>query len=206
MKSYMSNALMLTMLTLSLTSCLQNSKKSEGFMAIVPNNLLSSAGASQDHIDFCAKATDLGSCVDQGPACQGLYKEGEDFETESGFLACIPRMPSGDEVPSGEEPSGEAPNGEVPSDLPGEEQPSGEEPNSTDPVKPQPQLPIPQNCSQVDAKFKIGSKKVVICHHTHSASNPRHSIEISCNALKTHVDHHGDYLGPCQIPASENNL
>ena len=39
-------------------------------------------------------------------------------------------------------------------------------------------------------------KKVVICHHTHSAKNPFVTITVSRNALDAHFAH-GDTLGPC---------
>jgi len=40
-------------------------------------------------------------------------------------------------------------------------------------------------------------KKVTICHHTHSATNPVVVITISVNALQMHVTNHGDTNPNC---------
>ena len=39
-------------------------------------------------------------------------------------------------------------------------------------------------------------KKVTICHRTGSETNPRTTIQVSENALDSHLAH-GDTLGPC---------
>lgn len=41
------------------------------------------------------------------------------------------------------------------------------------------------------------NRKVTICHHTHSKTNPYVTITIDDNALRTHLDRHGDTIGPC---------
>jgi ABC-type sugar transport system substrate-binding protein len=40
-------------------------------------------------------------------------------------------------------------------------------------------------------------KKVTICHHTGSQTNPFVTITVSRNALPAHLANHGDTLGPC---------
>ena len=39
--------------------------------------------------------------------------------------------------------------------------------------------------------------KVTICHNTGSESNPTVTLSVSASAVSTHVDRHGDALGPC---------
>jgi hypothetical protein len=43
-----------------------------------------------------------------------------------------------------------------------------------------------------------GKGKVTICHVPPGNPENAHTITISVNALKTHLDHHDDYCGPCE--------
>lgn len=47
------------------------------------------------------------------------------------------------------------------------------------------------------------AKKVTICHIPPGNPGNVHTITISVNALKTHVDHHDDYIGECITEGSE---
>ncbi|HXH29847.1 MAG TPA: hypothetical protein VNJ01_03440 [Bacteriovoracaceae bacterium] len=204
MKKIFTSSLALAVLTLSLTSC--NPKKSEGYTGIARSSFATTDIPTPEQVEYCSKATDLSSCLDLGSSCQGLFNDSAESGTEESFLSCIPKLPSVED-PTSELPASEQPASEEPaSEIPVSEEPASEEPVPQPPVVEDPELPIPRNCDNLDSKFKVpgNDKKVIICHHTSSDSNPFHSIEISCNALKTHVDHHGDYLGACKEKAQPN--
>ena len=48
-----------------------------------------------------------------------------------------------------------------------------------------------------DCETTKNGKKVIICHVPPGNPENAHTITISVNALKNHLDHHDDYCGPC---------
>ena len=50
----------------------------------------------------------------------------------------------------------------------------------------------------VGSKTNAHGYKVLLCHVPPGNPDNAHTIEIDIHAVQTHLDHHGDYFGPCQ--------
>lgn len=129
---------------------------------------------------FCAEAKDLSSCQQKADICQPAFEELEIDLNEPVFAACVANPDMWNPV---YETQGEG--------------------NGTTPVE------VVKDCAGVDDQYQwtvneVRNKEVVkttrkvkICHF--SGNSRAHTIIIACPADKSHVKHHDDYIGACEL-------
>jgi hypothetical protein len=158
----------------------------------------------------CSQAKDLATCQ-MLPMCQPAYEDVETELEEPIFAACIANPPAPDDGTTTTDDGSSTDDGSNPTDDDGTISDDG----STDEVPPTIDDVIANGCDKLDPQYlyvkKItekkssgGSKKtsvkrqvkVKICHQTGNLDS--HTIIIACPAVKSHKEHHDDYVGACE--------
>ncbi len=141
---------------------------------------------------YCAEAKDLQSCQQMADICQPAYEPLELDLNEPVFANCVANSDMWNPV----------------YDIPDEETTPPEE--QTEPELPPTLGEVAQSkCEGLEAKYlwvmkEIKQKKVIktvkkvkVCHYT--GNSQAHTIIIACPAVRSHVKHHDDYLGVCEL-------
>ncbi len=208
MKKFLSNAMLLSLLSFSFIAC--NEEGATKYSA-TSSALL----ADSDAFKQCATATDAAQCEAMSDLCMTVYKDVGDLAAEGSFASCLPKnytdLPSDvilKDLPQTSTSEGPGIEDPTPLDPPAPAPAPAPAPVGEDPVAEEPKLDVPTDCAKIPERFLVPDdkdkkmKKVIVCHGT--GNGDHHTIEIACPALKAHLYKHGaipqkhnDYLGGC---------
>ncbi len=136
---------------------------------------------------LCAEVETLQACEELSESCQPVFLHLEDEESDASFSHCLAR--------TNVEPTSVQVSVEL---VSSEEKPKPEPEHFPPPAAEKLEAsfePAPVSCKDVDSRYIIGEKKIILCHQTESGKH--HTVIVSCRTLWTHSQNHQDYLGPC---------